>query len=51
MKNKSSAGKGDSPRNNFSSKYRENYDLINWKTSRIKSPTYSPSKVERKKTR
>jgi hypothetical protein len=24
------AGKGDAPRNCFSSKYRENYDLINW---------------------
>ena len=26
----SSNGKGDSPRNNFSHKYRENFDVINW---------------------
>jgi hypothetical protein len=25
------AGKGDRPRNCFSNKYRNNYDLINWK--------------------
>jgi len=24
------AGKGDSPRNCFSKKYRDNYDLIDW---------------------
>jgi hypothetical protein len=24
------AGKGDTPRNCFSNKYRENYDSINW---------------------
>ena len=28
---KSEAGKGDRPRNCFSNKYRNNYDLINWK--------------------
>jgi hypothetical protein len=28
--NKSSAGKGDSPRSCFSKKYKDNYDLINW---------------------
>lgn len=26
----SSAGKGDSPRNCFSQKFRDNYDLIKW---------------------
>jgi hypothetical protein len=29
-KNNSDAGKGDSPRNCFSQKYRDNYDLIDW---------------------
>lgn len=29
--NNSQAGKGDSPRNCFSKKYRDNYDSINWK--------------------
>jgi len=28
---KSSAGKGDSPRNIFSKKFQENYSKINWK--------------------
>lgn len=31
MENKSQAGKGGKPRNCFSSKYRSNYDSINWK--------------------
>lgn len=26
-----SAGKGDSPRNNFSREFRDNFDRINWK--------------------
>ena len=26
----SQAGKGDTPRNCFSKKYRDNYDLIDW---------------------
>lgn len=30
MKNQTQAGKGDKPRSCFSSKYRSNYDLINW---------------------
>lgn len=30
----SANGKGDSPRNNFSKKYRTNYESINWKKSR-----------------
>jgi hypothetical protein len=29
--NSKSAGKGDKPRNCFSQKYRDNFDLINWK--------------------
>lgn len=29
--NKSSNGKGDSPRNNFSKSFKENYSKINWK--------------------
>ena len=29
-KKNNSAGKGDSPRNCFSQKYRDNYDMINW---------------------
>jgi len=35
------AGKGDRPRNCFSSKYRNNYDLIDWKkqNSRKKNTT------------
>lgn len=27
----SSNGKGDSPRNNFSKKYRKNFESIDWK--------------------
>ena len=30
MDKKSSAGKGDSPRNCFSQNYRDNYDSIDW---------------------
>ena len=37
MENKSQAGKGDKPRNCFSSKYRNNYDLINWKKKNEKT--------------
>ena len=29
-KSKSTAGKGDNPRNCFSDDYRDNYDNINW---------------------
>ena len=29
-KSKSTAGKGDNPRNCFSEDYRDNYDNINW---------------------
>ena len=36
MKNKTQAGKGDKPRNCFSNKYRNNYDLINWKKQNSK---------------
>lgn len=37
-KNKScQAGKGDRPRNCFSNKYRNNYDLINWKKKNEKT--------------
>jgi hypothetical protein len=34
MKNKNSNGKGDSPRNNSSKKFQENYSKINWKKMR-----------------
>ena len=40
MNNKDSnntAGKGDSPRNCFSQKYRDNYDSINWNKKEIKN--------------
>jgi hypothetical protein len=30
----SSAGKGDKPRNCFSKKFKENYDLIIWKNTK-----------------
>lgn len=33
---KSSAGKGDSPRNNFSKNFETNYEKINWKNRRAK---------------
>jgi hypothetical protein len=33
------AGKGDRPRNCFSNKYRNNYDLINWKKKSSKKNT------------
>lgn len=37
-KNKiSQAGKGDKPRNCFSQKYRDNYDIINWNKKKIKN--------------
>ena len=41
------AGKGDRPRNCFSNKYRNNYDLINWKkqNSKEKNSTKSVKKV------
>jgi len=42
MENKSQAGKGDKPRNCFSSKYRSNYDLINWKK---KGPTKNEKSI------
>lgn len=32
-----SSGKGDSPRNNFSKKFTENYSKINWKNSKKKN--------------
>ena len=36
MKNQSNeAGKGDSPRSNYSKQFRDNYDQINWGKSRI----------------
>jgi hypothetical protein len=31
------AGKGDKPRNNFSRKFRDNYDSIDWGSSKPKS--------------
>lgn len=31
---KNEAGKGDRPRNCFSDKFRDNYDLINWSKKR-----------------
>lgn len=33
------AGKGDKPRNCFSSQYKDNYDSINWKTRKKKLDT------------
>lgn len=33
-KRMSAAGKGDAPRNIWSSAYRSNYDRINWSTKR-----------------
>ncbi len=35
-KNCNQAGKGDNPRNCFSKKYRDNYDLIKWRKKKIK---------------
>ena len=34
---KTKNGKGDSPRNNFSKKFKENFDSINWKKKKIKT--------------
>lgn len=31
QKSSQSNGKGDSPRNNYSSNFKKNYDQINWK--------------------
>jgi hypothetical protein len=40
---KNEAGKGDRPRNCFSDKFRDNYDLINWsKRSNSKSKDTHP---------
>jgi len=36
MPKSSSAGKGDSPRNNFSKKFQENYSKINWKNQKAR---------------
>lgn len=40
----SGAGKGDSPRNCFSTDYRDNYDLIKWTD---KKNTISPIKAKK----
>jgi hypothetical protein len=37
----SSAGKGDTPRNCFSKKFRDNYDLIKWSSKKPKNKTKS----------
>ena len=34
-------GKGDAPRNNFSPKYRERYDQIDWSKNRNKKKNFS----------
>jgi hypothetical protein len=34
MKEKKQSGKGDKPRNCFSSGYKDNYDVINWESSK-----------------
>ena len=34
-------GKGDAPRNNFSPKYRDNYDQIDWSKNRNKKKKIS----------
>ena len=33
-KSKSTAGKGDIPRNSFSDDYRDNYDSIDWSSAK-----------------
>lgn len=38
--NSSSAGKGDNPRNCFSKKFKDNYDLINWKNKKKRKKRY-----------
>jgi hypothetical protein len=47
-KNNNQAGKGDSPRNCFSKKYRDNYDLITWK-NKIKVNLNKPNEVDQSK--
>jgi hypothetical protein len=45
-KNNNMAGKGDSPRNCFSKKYRDNYDLINWNKKEEYSVCYDENAIE-----
>lgn len=44
--NSCGAGKGDKPRNCFSQKYRDNYDLINWHKKEEYSICYDENGVE-----
>lgn len=37
MPNNNGAGKGDCPRNCFSSKFKQNFDSINWSEEKDKS--------------
>jgi len=46
--NSNQAGKGDSPRNCFSQKYRDNFDLINWKSKKIFTNTSISDKEDYK---
>lgn len=43
------SGKGDKPRNCFSERYRQNYNLIDWSTKKTKIK--NNKKYERKKQR
>jgi len=47
---KSSAGKGDDPRNCFSKEFRDNYDAIDWGHPKEKTPKDIKSTSDSKKS-